>query len=107
MSHVDATFVTGDDAPSLEVTLERDGSVIDLSNASRVTFRMAEHPGATPVVDASAVIADATDGLVRYDWASDDLADAGQYVAELEVAWNDGTTETFAGLALRVREALA
>lgn len=91
---------TGDTAPSLAASLFRleNGSPVDadLTDALAVRFIMKSSPRATTVtVQAACFIVDAATGQVRYDWQPGDTDTPGDFVGEFEVAWNDGTFETF------------
>ena len=77
-----------DTKPSLYANLVQDGSAVDLADAS-VTFHM------DGVVNAPAVVTDAANGSVRYDWTATDTAIAGSYRAEFQVTFSDGSIETF------------
>jgi hypothetical protein len=62
-----------------------DGSAVDLTGATAVTFTM--YDSSTTVIDASAaVIEDYDDGQVSYTWATGDTDEAGTFYAYFEVA---------------------
>ena len=84
-----------DTSPSLGATL-RDGSnsVIDLTDAS-VKFHMRPVGGSTTTVDRAAVVLSPTDGTVRYEWLDGDTATSGNYQAEFQITYVNGTIETF------------
>lgn len=87
MSHV-FYIKTGDTAPSVEATLRVEGSVLDLTNATSVRFKMSNG------LDEAAVIVDAAGGKVRYDWGSGQTDTAGTFDAEFEIAWTGGGVQT-------------
>jgi hypothetical protein len=84
----------GDAGSTLEQTLKRDGSAVDLTGAS-VRFIMSESPTSTPKVDAAATIVDASAGKVRYTWQASDLDAPGRYIAEWQVTFAGGAIETY------------
>lgn len=85
-----------DRRPQAATILKRGTTVVDLTLASSVTFIM-RNPYKTgdPKVRSSAVILDAEAGSVEYRWLSGDTDTPGEWFAEWEVTWGDGTTETF------------
>jgi hypothetical protein len=90
----DFTIGQGDTAPTLYGTLTRsDGTAYDLTTASGVRFQMRVQTSMAYAVDADAVIATPASGLVRYEWAPGDTADAGDYYASWEITWSDGTVQ--------------
>lgn len=98
MSAVDFYIKEGDSAPKLEVTaVDEDNEVVPLTAALSVAFWLLD-PGGTPKIDgATADIDDAANGIMSYSWQSDgsDTEDPGDYDAEFEVSWSDGTKTTF------------
>jgi uncharacterized protein YfaS (alpha-2-macroglobulin family) len=92
-----ATFPlkVGDSAPVLQATLsDSDGNAVDLTGAD-VQFRLLEPRDGATKIDSPATIHDASNGIVRYQWASGDTDEAGRYRAEFEVTYADGSVETF------------
>lgn len=87
----------GDTAPPIRAQiLSPAGAPVDLTGAS-VRFLLAAQAGGTPLVDGTATIVDAAQGIVEYAWAPGDLQAAGQYLAEFEVTWPDGRVQTYPG----------
>lgn len=86
----------GDILPTIRATLkDRDGSVIDLTNATSVKFLMRPIRGGTVVINAAAgFVNPRTSGQVEYLWALADTDAKGTYIGEFEVTWPDGK-ETF------------
>jgi hypothetical protein len=74
---------------------DANGDPIDLTDCT-VSFLMSPQRGATePVVEAVAeVLGDPQDGNVRYVTVDGDLADAGFYVQEWELVYDDGSRFT-------------
>jgi hypothetical protein len=86
----------GDTSPGLEVQFRIgvDGPPVNL-NFATVRFLMRPAKGGAAVVSAPAIVADATNGIVRYLWAPGDTATPGQFLGEFEVTYADRTVETF------------
>lgn len=84
-----------DTSPSLGVQL-LDGSkqVIDLTGAS-AKFLMKIAGSTTIAVDAAAVITNASEGRVEYEWSVGDTATAANYQGEFQITFINGTVETF------------
>lgn len=85
---------TGDTSPSIKYALLPTSVVL---TGAAVTFTMTARGSSTPTVDgASANIVTATGTpTVSYDWQAGDTDNAGEYVAEFEVTYSDGSIETF------------
>lgn len=67
-------------SPSLSDTIEVNGSAYDLTGCT-VVFRMRAVGSSTLKVDTAATVVTAASGTVRYDWASQDVDTAGDYLA--------------------------
>jgi hypothetical protein len=85
----------GDRKPAAPATLKRGDTVVDLTSATSVTFKLRPVGRIDLIVDTAATILVAASGTVEYRWADGDTDDPGQYYAEWEVLWNDDTKETF------------
>lgn len=88
-------MVEGDLKPNVQATLRyKNRSVVTLTSCT-VEFHMKN--GSDLVVDAPAVVVDASAGIVKYEWQSGDTSDLGGYEckAEFEVTFVDGKTLTF------------
>lgn len=84
-----------DTSPLLQTTLyDGNNVVVDLTGALSVTFVMRDPVGAIKV-NASAVVIDATNGVVRYSWVSGDTDTAAIFDAEFKVVYADSRRETF------------
>lgn len=77
-----------DTSPAIEMALSTKAGPVDLTGAS-VYFHMAN------VVSAAAVIVDAAQGIVRYNWGVGDTDTEGYHLIEWEVVYSDGKKETF------------
>lgn len=85
-----------DRRPPFEATIKRGGVVVPLDTATSVTFKMRLDGGDGSLkVESGAVITDAPNGVCEYRPYTGDTDTPGLYLAEWEVLWNDGTTETF------------
>jgi len=85
----------GDTSPSILMKCEDgQGNAVDISDAS-ARFHMSRLGSSVAKVDAPASIIDAANGLVRYDWVSDDTDTSGPYWCEVEVSFLNGDVETF------------
>lgn len=84
-----------DTSPALKATL-KDGldAAVDLTGAS-VRFHMRPTGDTTAKVDAAAVIENADNGIVYYNWNAADTDTIGSYEAEFEVTFTGGEIETF------------
>ena len=77
-----------DTAPAITATLYENSVAVDLTGAT-VKFHMGS------IVDAAATVVSASEGKVKYQWQATDTATVGEYNAEFEVTFSDGTIETF------------
>lgn len=84
-----------DTSPNLRAILkDGDEVAVNLTDAT-INFHMRTIGGTTAVVDASASIVDAVNGIVQYVWDAADTATVGSYQAEFEVTFAGGAIETF------------
>lgn len=90
----DFTIKAHDRRPSIQANLSAAGAAVDLTTALSVKFIMANSTG-TVVVNTTAVIVTANQGVVRYDWGATDTATPGAYTAEWEVTWSAGIKQTY------------
>jgi hypothetical protein len=85
---------TGDTLPSISSTLYNDdGTPVNLSGTTvRFFFKKAETGTSKGGV---AVLVDAANGQVRYDWKVGDTSEAGTHYAEWEVTFGSGAKATY------------
>lgn len=88
----------GDTSPALAYALTPIS--IDLTGAT-VVFNMKNARSGAVVVDRGAAVVVTATGTptVRYDWQPADTGAAGQYQAEFEITYADGSIETFPNTA--------
>lgn len=92
------TIVQNDTAPPIESTLRDEGVPIDLTNATNVRFHMEDKYNRVVVEDDVTGRVSVTNhdlARVEYAFAPGDTTDVGDYTAEWEVVYDDGTSETF------------
>lgn len=94
----DVTIKQNDTRPKVDRTLTEtiNGSttVLNLSNASGVKLIARFSGSNTAKINASAAIASANGGVVRYTFLAADTDTVGALQAEYEITWNDGGIET-------------
>jgi len=74
-----------DTYPTLEVTVYKDGTPLDLTGAT-VTFHMVNSAGVAKITNAAATVeAPATDGKISYTWTASDTDTVGAFRAEFEL----------------------
>lgn len=84
----------GDTVPSMRRQLMGgDGVPVDVTGAD-VVFNMKDYRG-VEVSRAPAVIVDALQGIVQYNWSETDTLSVGKFCAEFEVTYDNGGVETF------------
>jgi len=97
-SNIVVTLKAGDTSPSLKVQLIDRPSMcaVDLTGASAQfkMYQVNEDATVTELVDAPAVITDAENGLLEYDWQTGDTDVSGNHSAEFIIT-NAGEIETF------------
>lgn len=87
------TIKRGDTSPGIRYHLG-DSSII-LAGAS-VVFNMVDVLRQVKVIDrASATIESGEEPIVNYAWALGDTDEPGQFFAEFELTYSDGSVETF------------
>lgn len=91
-----ATYKQNDTAPAYTVQLtDEDSAPVALTLASSVKMLMRMVGTTTAKINAAASILYAATGIIAYPWSASDLNTVGEFEAEVEVTWVDGTVETF------------
>jgi len=96
------TLVQNDNRPDQPFTIYDDtGTVVNLTGCTvKFFFRNDNSHIVVNLAHATMTLTDAANGIVKYVWdnhaplAPFDLATAGEYTAEIEVTFPDGTVET-------------
>lgn len=91
----DFTMKAHDQLPSIQASLLNGDSPVDLTTAVSVKFIMAASPSGTVKVNSTAVIVDAPNGIVRYDWITADTNTVGNYQGEWQVTWPGAKQQSF------------
>ena len=98
----------GDRYPLLAATLTlEDGTAINLTGGS-VIFRMSTQHGQN-LVNTAATVVSATDGTVRYDWASGDTDVVGKFRGEFVATLSSGrvvTVPNFEYIDIRIQDSV-
>jgi hypothetical protein len=85
--------VAGNTAPPVTLTLEREGTVIDLTNTVvTLTIKNLSTQEIT-VQDAACSVTDATGGVITYTRGTGDIPTEGSYVADVKITYTDSTFE--------------
>lgn len=92
----DIELVQGDTGPDIEGTLRlhKDDAALDLTEAVEVRFQMRRVDGHQYAIDREAEIMNAALGKVMFVVMEGDLVQWGDFIAQWEIHWNDGTTTT-------------
>ena len=88
----------GDTAPPITYRFQSDDSPVDLSSVQDIRFIMEDNYESNIVesdLNGDVSIVDSALGKVEYSLSSADTEDSGQFYAEWEVTYSDGTIETF------------
>ncbi len=87
-------YLTANDRePAIEATLTDQGTAINCTNATGVTFTMRLRHATTPTVDgAAATWTNQAGGIAKYEWAAGDTDEPGTYECYWSVAWGPGGT---------------
>lgn len=71
-----------------------DGTAIDLTLASSVTFYMTKDGNTIADVSGSCTVVSAADGRVKYTWQDGETDAVGMYKVEFLITYNDGSKVT-------------
>ena len=92
------TITQGDRAPALSIVAkDAGGNVVDMTNATAVTFTMRDASTGTVKINAVAGTfgSPRTTGVLDYAWATNDTDTVAVYQAKFTVTWGDGTKTSF------------
>ncbi len=83
-------YTAGDSEPGYTFTIyNRDGSVLDLTDATAVEFRAKLTTGSTTITRAGS-FTDRVNGKATITWTTTDLATVGIYNVQIRVTWATG-----------------
>jgi hypothetical protein len=85
--------VAGNTAPPVVLTLEREGTIIDLTGCSVTLTIKNLGTGTITVSNAPCTVTNAVGGIITYVRGATDIPTAGAYVADVKVTYADGTSE--------------
>lgn len=93
----DLVMKRGDTTPTFRARCLDDTTPVDLSSAASVKLLMRRYGASTSALSATMVVEDqaTSPGWVYRAWSPSDLSVAGEYHAEVEVTWANGTVQTF------------
>lgn len=83
------TIKQGDTFPTLRAYLQQADSKPIRLNGCSVRFIMIDKDG-TNIIDSLADVMNEDEGYVRYNWATVDTKDPGEYKAEFEITFQNG-----------------
>lgn len=89
------TIKQGDTSPSLLADLVTPANEAAQLVGATVLFHMRSSRRSVLPLVAAATVVDPELGRVRYDWQPEDTSTAGDFEAEFEVTYADGSVETF------------
>lgn len=88
--------VVGNTNPILSLTLERDGTIIDLTSATAVILIISKELTATVTNSAAqtcSISGTPTTGVITYAPATTDFPSAGRYLGDVKVTYANNKTE--------------
>lgn len=96
------TWFTGNQNPSITEIITSGGTVVDLTGSS-VKFKMRAVGSSTLIVDSAVSNSPGADGVVRYDWAANDVDTAGTFLVWWEVT-TGGKTQDMNEAVIEIRD---
>lgn len=97
-------IVEDNTAPDYQLTCTRDGTAINLTDASAVTVIIKnKSSGTITQAGKAATITTASSGLITYRADATDFPSAGTYVADIKITWSSGTEILYQQARFKVR----
>jgi hypothetical protein len=72
---------------------DKNGDPFPLTGAASVVFLMYSS-GSTEKVNSPAILEDIPNGILRYEWAAEDVDTEGEYHAEFDITYDNGAKMT-------------
>ena len=95
-------------APAINITLNRDGDAIDLTNVSSVDLYIVNGTTTTNTGHTSCTIVSPTAGTITYTAQSADFANPATYDCEVKITYTDGSIERiYESFIIKARTKLA
>lgn len=93
MADVIIRTVEDNTAPNRQITLEHNGSAINLTGATVVLIISNAQTGVVTNTGSACTIITAADGIVEYALAAADYPDEGRYFGEFKITYTGGKVE--------------
>ena len=106
---VNFQIVEDNDAPSYTITCKRNGTAIDLTDASTVQLVIQKKSDSSITQSGkNATITTAASGIITYTADTTDFPTAGVYVADVKITYSSGSTEIlYSQLKFKVRSKIS
>jgi hypothetical protein len=84
---------TGNQEPNFQITLQRDGTAIDLTNCTVKLIIKNAKTGLITNTSQSCIIVTAASGIIQYAPSANDFTEAGRYFGEIQITSDNGQVE--------------